>query len=77
MDKPQLVRLEEEYYMPYAEYVENGEHKFIFHNEPIYDMESALQIAKGYYDNPNVISATIHHHLKSGWILNYPVRRES
>ena len=77
MDRPELILLEKEYYMPWAEYVENGEHKFIFHNEPIYDMESALQIAKGYYDNPNVISATVHHHLKSGWILNYPVRRES
>ncbi len=77
MDKPQLVRLEEEYYTPWAEYVENGERKFIFHTEPIYSKEQAFRIASGYYSRPNVISATVYHHLKSGWIMRYPVRREN
>ena len=75
MDKPNPFRLEQEYYMPMGEYIENGEYKFLFPDNVIYDRAEAFRIASIYANKPFVTRAWIDHRLKNGLIMQIPVPR--
>ena len=73
MDK-NFLTTRPEYYMPMAEYIENGEYKFLFPDNVIYDRAEAFRIATIYASKPFVTRAWIEHHLKNGltWIISVP-----
>ena len=75
MDKPNPFRLEQEYYMPMGEYIENGEYKFLFPDNVIYDRAEAFRIASVYANKPFVTRAWIDHRHENGLITQIPVPR--
>ena len=75
MDKHNPFRLEQEYYMPFGEYIENGEYKFLFPDDVIYDRAEAFRIATIYASKPFVTRAWIDHRHKNGLITQIPVPR--
>jgi hypothetical protein len=72
MDK--ILRLPE-YYMPMGEYIENGEYKFLFPDDVIYDRAEAFRIATIYASKPFVHRAWIDHYHKDGLITQITVPR--
>ena len=72
MDKNLLTP---EYYMPFGEYIENGEYKFLFPDDVIYDRAEAFRIATIYASKPFVTRAWIDHRHKNGLITQIPVPR--
>lgn len=65
-----------EYYTAYCEYIEDGEHKFIASDTPIYSREEAEEIAMGYFNKPNVIRVWLNHYLSCGAADIIPVRKK-
>ncbi len=76
MDRPFAQFTFPEYYVAYCEYIEDGEHKFIASNTPIYSREEAEEIAMGYFDKPNVIRVWLNHYLSCGPACIIPIRRK-
>jgi len=64
-----------EYYMPFGEYIENGEYKFLFPDNVIYDRAEAFRIASIYASKPFVTRAWIDHRHENGLITQIPVPR--
>lgn len=76
MDRPLMSFTGSEYYTAYCEYVENGKHKFIASDTPIYSREEAEEIAMGYFDKPNVIRVWLNHYSSCGAACIIPIRKK-
>jgi hypothetical protein len=76
MDRPLMPFTFPEYYTAYCEYIEGGEHKFIASDTPIYSREVAEEIARCYFDKPNVIRVWLNHRLSCGAVDIIPVRKK-
>jgi len=61
--------------MPMGEYIENGEYKFLFPDNVIYDRAEAFRIASVYANKPFVTRAWIDHRHENGLITQIPVPR--